>query len=135
MEANELRVGNWVNSELRGEVYTILVNGICSYGINETINEFEGVFKKPMCDEGSIEPIPLNEEWLKRFGFEGHPYNSDWMCVDVNGGELQLTKAGLSVCYLAHGQPFNIGVSCKHVHQLQNLYHALTGKELILDSE
>ncbi len=55
-----------------------------------------------------IEPIPITEEWLDKFGFSEH-------------GNKKVTPLLLS---------FLETDLCKHVHQLQNLYYALTGEEL-----
>lgn len=67
----------------------------------------------------NVNAIPLTEEWLRKFGFEKLQetyFNGDF--------ELDITDAGFlfSETY--------IKVSCKYVHQLQNIYFALTGKEL-----
>ncbi len=52
MRSNELRIGNWVSKY--GEMYQIS---------SATIVSLER-------SESDVEPIPLTEEWLDRFGFE-----------------------------------------------------------------
>ncbi len=67
----------------------------------------------------NFEPIPLTEDWLLKFGFE-------------------LKNWGIKVWYLKGfeiDQNFYLkgidwGVRFKYVHQLQNLYFALTNEEL-----
>ncbi len=132
MKANELRVGNWVvipTYTTPHEVQSIRWDGIG-----------EGVDKAgDLCceyDWVDIEPIPLTEEWLKRFGFwqtapsifESNKFNNhEWLELDRDDGFNVFYRqnnlgAGEDVVLL--GNPL------KHVHQLQNLYFALTGDEL-----
>lgn len=81
-------------------------------------------------DFKDLEPIPLTEEWLVRLGFEKtydkalpyqDAYSKEGLIFD---GEFQLTVEGKESDL--HG----IGKPLKHVHQLQNLYFALTGEEI-----
>jgi len=68
-----------------------------------------------------VAPIPISEEWLKRLGF-----------VDGKLGSLRLLRIN-SDYYLAYiNQSKSLDVDIKWVHQLQNLYFALTGDELTL---
>lgn len=76
-----------------------------------------------------IEPIPLTEEWLLKFGFErtcNHPKH-DWI------------KGEFKICYDVDNDGYiisellDISIPIKYVHQLQNLYFALTGEELTLN--
>ena len=69
------------------------------------------------------QPIPLTEEWLVKFGFKKHLTEDIYPTftknlLNWNDGILYLTGYG----FINH---------IKHVHQLQNLYFALTGAELI----
>lgn len=54
-----------------------------------------------------IKPIPLTEEWLLRFKFNNNHWATKWILEDM---------------------PIPTGI--EYVHQLQNLYHALTGSDL-----
>jgi hypothetical protein len=123
MEANELRIGNWVKQ------------GSYSYqpckGIE--IARFES-FQKGLKEAeyySEWEPIPLTEEWLLKFGFEkkGQRYIKyffgDYIGVDVEDFSVGTYAFGR----IAHApQP-----TFMNVHQLQNLYFALTGKELTIN--
>ncbi len=73
-------------------------------------------------------PIQLTEEWLVKFGFEtnnwtdnGHPIYYGW---NKSGFLLEGKLPNLSL------DGSNNELIIKHVHQLQNLYFSLTGKEL-----
>lgn len=120
MEANELRIGNLLyfkNTDMVAKVQ--LINAPKHFDCRD---EF-GVF----VPNGEYEPIPLTEEWLLKFGFDVLNNNTEWKICDkysilyyVNGYRLQAETVlgSYTVCKL------------KHVHQLMNLYFALTGKEL-----
>lgn len=77
-----------------------------------------------------VSPIPLTEEWMLKFGFE-NSYRSDFTVTmqhatnDKFGIKINVST-GMSLVYL--GIPIRI----EFVHQLQNLYFALTGEELTI---
>ena len=124
MKANDLRIGNYVKtkfSKQRGK--PIQINAIKSnlkgvyYG-EEMPGELE-----VWADIKWLKPIPLTEEWLLKFGFKKHKTDDRYITfakanININDGIVNLV-----------GYP-NFLNHIKHVHQLQNLYHALTGKEL-----
>jgi hypothetical protein len=118
MNANELRLGNYVaHSHIKNgvecefaEVESIWFTGLSNhYGVG--VDKYSGT-------NDSVKPIPLTEEWLLKFGFE--KALNGWWCPD----EVVSYKEG----YAGFGT--NTYTQIKHVHQLQNLYFALTGKEL-----
>ena len=111
IEANELRIGNYVkhNSEwcYRGEDVYIFKWDVC---------DWEALGKCTLFVE-NIEPIQLTEKWLLKFGFS--IFENMYF---IKG--LQIWKCNdMFLCD-------KNGIYIKHVHQLQNLYFALTGKEL-----
>jgi hypothetical protein len=74
-------------------------------------------------------PIPLTEEWLLKFGFEvdDHLMNpDDWPYVDYIKNEVRISEPNYSFAFYGRDNELEI----KYVHQLQNLYFALTGEEL-----
>ena len=124
MKIQELRIGNKVS--FKDTVVEIAgVSGIAySFGaIDVTI--FRGG-KTEMHDLKTLSPIPLTEEILLKCGFDENMVLSTiegeiryYGDGDINiGGEDSCT---LGMVYIA---------KCKYLHQLQNLYFALTGKEL-----
>jgi len=123
MKSTELRIGNYVTPWRKKH------NGIISNELdfvcldtNELIDIlYEGY--KP-------EPLPLTEEWLIKFGFESDNYTDEDRTpiyyIDKNG--FNITFEYSKECFLE-----SIGIDIEHVHQLQNLYHALTcGLELTI---
>jgi hypothetical protein len=70
-----------------------------------------------------FEPIPLTEEWLLKFGFEwkNHGLHKDNWVIRQFGGDWTI--------FLSN-EKYNFDIKLCYVHQLQNLYFALTGEEL-----
>jgi len=123
MKANELRIGNWVkhNSEwcYRGEeVYKFQWNETDWYALGESTLFLE-----------NIEPIPLTEEWLIKFGFEKLWYDDNGMKLPYY--RLNQNDYVFDLDYEFCATRDDAGyIYLKSVHQLQNLYFALTGDEL-----
>jgi len=132
MEARELRLGNWVTTTERGCE--------CDYQVIGIGEDFVDLYHPYKCDPfkeaygveiPSLRPIPLTEEWLDKFGFEKSDdlgsyevgLNSPFVALIWNSEEVDLEN-DFSI------EPMTITYRCKYVHQLQNLYFALTGKEL-----
>jgi hypothetical protein len=71
-----------------------------------------------------IEAIPLTEEWLLKLGFnkleDGNLRNGMLLVTKNSKDELTVTIRLIMI------------KSIKHVHQLQNLYFALIGEELVI---
>lgn len=85
---------------------------------------------------GNLFPIAISEAWLLRLGFEKH---KDVFSLSINdGGVIEYKKDGdkyiISYEIPSMNDPYEIGIHqmehIKAVHQLQNLYFSLTGKEL-----
>lgn len=129
MKASDLRIGNWVNlrkMKVRIELYQI-DSGFDLYMLDKT-------------DCFDVTPIPLTEEWLLKFGWVKE--NNYLWCEDVPYiVKMKFKKDGSiwlgNVLEVHFGSGFskkrNNGV--KYIHQLQNLYFALTGEELKLKTK
>lgn len=132
MNANELRIGNLIglHKEAIYSVVSISDEFLDLYGVSENVKYHD--FKNVLIDE-DMRPIPLTEEWLLKFGFEitkselhnlkqiYNGYISFNTYINFNGEESYLWLR-----YYQNGTTPKL----KYVHQLQNLYFALTGKEL-----
>jgi len=135
MNGNELRVGNLANtSEMSGYNYQI-----CRQGIIRTINNDSCNITPIKCSSPvvtvkfkNIEPIPLTEEWLLKFGFDKV---GEWMGIDFNPRMgMRFYNGNAAECDITQDDKY-IAFKCgfiQYVHQLQNLYFALTGNELEL---
>jgi hypothetical protein len=119
MEAKELRIGNYID-----------LGGLRNFHIVDELHQITSL---------NINPIPITEEWLLKFGFDlsdedlfiNRIKDNDDFFYDL----WTRTERGLVI----FGDIMNKKTDetnsfkfehIKHVHQLQNLYFALTGEEL-----
>lgn len=119
MKANELRIGNWV---LRNNKPVKIVADKFLPIALETLGK------------DYIKPIPLTEEWLVKFGFEEdfEGISSTW--------HNEVKSIRIEIIHDSNGfhtivGAFSTWVNIQYVHQLQNLYFALTNTELELKSK
>ena len=108
MKSTDLRIGNLVLSKN----VPVKIEEI----MTETVSYCYGEFPIDY-----IEPVPITKEWLLSFGFEFSVVygNNFWR---LNNILLFEDKKG--------NFEFSWGLKIESIHQLQNLYFALTGKEL-----
>lgn len=132
LRAQELRIGNYIyrpdfiSEELRIE--TVL--GFC-----QNIVTCSGPIKVIIRIE-DVKPIPLTEEWFIKLGFTIRYFNDDinkpiWWKLEGNRHiDIYFEKQVNSFVCMINSMQYSIEI--KYVHQLQNLYFALTGEELII---
>lgn len=134
MKASELRIGNYIMAR--------------SDNVIEQVLKIEKN-KINACNYTYFEPIPLTEEWLIKFNFTKEDnketvhhgnffskwimdykycfafaeFRKDWGFYQEYTDPIDLKEIG---------KKYFISCGIKHVHQLQNLYFALTGEELSL---
>lgn len=128
MEANELRLSNIVDyNGVNFKIYSVRSpepNADDYYNDKSIITIWNNGLADVCIDD--LNPIPLTEEWLIKFGFEktkGYVFKIDKFSLfdhNYDQGNLFLKLNSQNV-------PL---INIKYVHQLQNLYFALTGKEL-----
>ncbi len=135
IQAKELRIGNFVNAKVgttkNPKRANVSINGIYTSTPFPSINAYVINYGRTI-DLRDIEPIPLTEQWLSDFGFK----NSLGINNHTNGFWSK-DGLGIEIGYFIQDKfyefEFNgIITELKHVHQLQNLYYALTGTELTL---
>jgi hypothetical protein len=121
LKANELRIGNLI---LKGDI-------ICSViGLRDNIVFAQGIkngnifYREKSFD---FQPITLTEEWLLNFGFQ----TSEW---DNNSSLRKEVNSRITMVFYKEHKTFDIGDwelgVIQYIHQLQNLFFALTGEEL-----
>jgi len=125
MKANELRIGNYVtfNNFIQPEKI-VIVDGRFLLPFNKTDSEINNYYQ----------PIPLTEEWLFKLGFKKGYYNGG---INFKLYDFKITKGN-------NWEFFNYStidrdqdginqsdINIESVHQLQNLYFALTNTELV----
>jgi len=137
MEAKELRIWNLVTDQFYDSFNNVItIDSITDKGINVTavdsdkpygmhtaILEVEYEFDK-------LKPIPLTEEWLIKLGFKVRRNNY------FRKGDLQINISHnydvTNAWLLSFDESYSLEIIVGYVHQLQNLYFALTGEELTI---
>jgi hypothetical protein len=128
---NELRIGNLVNRKYfnpqpENKNWQLEPVEICALGF--------GKYNVKLKNGGHslidyLEPIPLTEEWLLKFGFEK---TMAWtFAIELKGNNMlvyYLGEKGCSIGFKSYSE-----FDCKYAHQLQNLYFALTNEELTIN--
>ena len=112
MKTNELMLGNYY----------------LSFGVD--LKQVETLHKDKILID--FTPIPLTEEWLLKFGFTKE---LDYFFIKINqfGTTLYLhIEDNIYQIGCQYGSWYSNNTEIKYGHQLQNLYFALTNKELKL---
>lgn len=114
MKASELRIGNYI--------------GILDPGIYKKCDLLD--IKDILDGDTTYKPIPLTPEWLVRAGFtQKDMADLGLYCSLKISDEIKLSMLADSIWIDEHPTP------AIYVHQLQNLYFALTGLELNISNE
>ena len=121
MKPQELRVGNYIGHREYGELYCETV----AWFDADEIHTDEG----NDYDWGDVEPVPLTEDWLRDFGFEWKKDNQWWIPSKGNSFRPELRMIYNETDFYFMVSAF-YEIRIEHIHQLQNLYFALTGKGL-----
>ena len=125
IDARELRIGNLIT--YHGDI--IEVTGI----VRNTIH-YKGGFDANTGEYRPYQPIPLTEQWLIDFGFGKvqniyQRHNQILLDPESNGSY----KVKFWTHSISRAEPlYKSNLAIRSVHQLQNLYFALTGEELQL---
>lgn len=133
IKANELRIGN---------LLLLLAERREVININEkvvTVKSKSGYIRGVDIDLGGLSPIQISEKILKRSGFKAEKNKK---CKFKLWHFPSLINCN-NLFILLHNKPYFVAsvktaiylndnhlMECRYVHQLQNLYFALTGKEL-----
>ena len=127
IQPHELRIGNYV-----------LISGKCQQvnsiiaGTTESDSASVAYFVGPVeeseyCTSGSLQPLPLSKEVLASCGFEFRDYFKCWQKkIDGRGTDMEINLDYDIVDFLR--RPIVKKISS--LHQLQNIYFALKGREL-----
>jgi len=132
MTVNELRIGNWL---IDYENKIGKVKSIEDYNVLKVVSN-EGVLIS-YCEIELYKPIPLTEEILFKCGFKkteilgsynigSFTFHSQRPCNDS-------AKFTLVTEIYFCGRSVLVVNGVKHLHQLQNLYFALTNQELNIE--
>ena len=121
MTQKELRIGSFVNYFDDGE-YSIISTLDWGYVHLKDASSIEYRF---------IKSIPLTEEWLVKFGFK-YKKKYDAFVKTINKCNEFIIAKNVGKKENYYLCDIDIETELKNVHQLQNLYFALTNEELII---
>ena len=140
MKTQELRIGNWIKGDA-DIPYEFELSDFSDWYNDHNSHEFGD----------HIHPIPLTEEWLLKFGVKKENVKPDsehhgsYFSMAVYDYKYSFAYADFrddwgfyhsytDACDEKDNNKFDF-ISCgiKYVHQLQNLYFALIGEELIIN--
>lgn len=124
MKAKELRIGNWVQDEheVVQYVYRLWKGGA-------ELSENEDGSGDIDYEEDEIFGIPISEKWVIKLGFKdvSNSVEKHFVIDDFNW----YSSLNEVIVELDNGlSEHTLWTDCKHVHELQNLFFALTGNEL-----
>jgi hypothetical protein len=126
MKASELRLGNYICNE----DYIVIVESIDKDGciVNFISDNVQG-----FTNNKGIEPIPLTEEWLIKFGFEYEQDEKAFCITNELGVKYGVCKFENNWSLILYAlDDWQVATHIKYVHELQNLYFALNDEELTM---
>ncbi|GEO12268.1 hypothetical protein [Segetibacter aerophilus] len=115
IQSIDLRIGNWV--EITGKGFVQIVNG-------QSIDTLT---------LSGANPIPITHSLLLAFGFI---QRGESELYDLKGSNFTYHLGVRRVTIFHPGNAFWhwLGSHIDHVHQIQNLYYCLIGRDLVLNS-
>lgn len=116
VNTSELRRGNWI--AYKGNPFKVVE-------IYE--NRISANFSDQSFSERAFDPISLSPEWLEKLGFVKTSRYA------VGAGSYHTYDLGKMYLLAQSDKWVFHDFSVQYVHQLMNLYHALTGTELVID--
>lgn len=118
IKASELRIGNYVEDAFDiKNIRTIQIE----------LNDFVAMANYNNSSHPNFyKPILITPKWLERMGFQRSKPPSPYPYFYIEDFDIAIAKEGFELL----GSEWPMGKSFKYVHQLQNLYFALTGEEL-----
>ena len=129
-ESKEFRIGNYLEIDGRFEMVSS-IHSDNTIRLRESENSpCHGCYS---IRNTNIKPIQLTKDWILKFGFE-----ENFKQYELQNYGLKVVKdvnSNVWICYIGFLNQFYEICTIKHVHELQNLYFALTGTELELKDE
>lgn len=126
IQPNELRLGNWVKDTFNDVIVKVvgiqLENAVCEWG------HLKGEYK---CNYEYLKPIPLTKKMLAKCGFSEYEFEDDIFLHDEE--DVCVEKRGKVYYPYSFDNSNTIGNPIRYLHQLQNIFFALTGKELEIE--
>lgn len=121
MRAKYLRIGNYCQDQTTGALLKVDSLTDMSFGFYVVDRS-----KYPLPKNWKAGYIPISEDWLIKFGFKRKPEDDSEFFV----------KDTFSGCFYDEWGDFELTdyekAPCRCIHELQNLFYAITGKELTI---
>ena len=111
MKAQELRIGNYLKKDVVVKIDAKIIFDI-------------------WIEAEDYEPIPITEEWVLKFGFYKELRDSGEAGFFMSKNDCNVIIKDFGDGFLFIWELSFMGKPIKYVHQLQNLYFALTSEEL-----
>lgn len=143
MQSKDLRIGNYIQNINSKKIERVAsINDLGHVKFRETESGMKVVV---FANINEYEYISINEEWLFNFGFEFKDLvmsQTKWLVKEQKNQWRKEFRIGK----YTHSKHWSFTMECvspptlslidlNYVHELQNLYFALTGEELELKSE
>lgn len=127
IQANELRKGNWVNYKGINYFVTQIMQNELEVAQVEENNQISHT-----CNYQDVQPIPLTSEILHKCGLvkQERFHYSNVFCSEEGNFIINQFRDSCEVSYGLDGNLALIWKTKLFLHEFQNLYFALTAKEL-----
>ncbi len=120
IKAEDLRIGNWINEKVLGNVQVFAIH-------KDGVVEVETAICNVVCNIENVKPIELSPEVLEKCGWKrrGSYYSNGKLYLPVYP-----TTEGKEI--IRYNADENVSIILESLHQFQNLIHSLTGEEITL---
>lgn len=120
MNPKEFRIGNYLTTILSNLLRVTMMTDDTIFADDESGSSYDNYAH-------SLTPIPLTEEWDSKFNFKKTGYQL--VCIENNKYAFEMTVEEMGG-FSGRRKYFVPVTIVEYVHQVQNLYFDLTGKEL-----
>lgn len=136
MNARQLRIGNYIldtDAPERKNCMVLRLNGGIEYPITYTYDD--SAFEASPIKGKSIHGIKITDHWLRCFGFVKHDdaiyhHKKANLVYDIEEQDIFITGKYFDSQHGDTEDAFPLHAEIIEVHQLQNIFQALTGSEL-----
>ncbi|ALR29750.1 hypothetical protein ATE47_04090 [Chryseobacterium sp. IHB B 17019] len=126
MEAKELRIGNYLKFLSKIEQVESVID---SDWIRLSKSDLVPI------NAAGLKPLDITEEWLYKFKFKQHEVTNFYFLEIINDWTRIYFDPYHDICDLSISSHSAVLNKISFVHQLQNLYFALTGEELTINED
>jgi hypothetical protein len=141
MQPTDLRIGNYIfgslkniNNEIKTFIGKIKYLDVTEKEVYDCqIDVLDSDLNDIKETLGEKKPIPINEDWLKKLGFR--PINNHEFSLWIDEYECSSFFVERKYYGIRVGEKDVFTKHVSTVHELQNIFFALTGKELTIQED